>query len=65
MAKRAELAGKVFGHLTVLKADGLMGPATIKAMQRKLGTPADGIISPSSRMVIAMQQALNAGRKPL
>lgn len=44
--------------------DGLLGPATIKAMQSKLGTPVDGIISPQSRMVMAMQKKLNDGVKP-
>lgn len=44
--------------------DGLLGAVTIRAMQRKLGTPADSIISKNSRMVMAMQQALNSGRAP-
>lgn len=45
-----------------VKADGLLGPATVKALQRRLRTPADGVISrPTSQLVVALQQALNAG----
>lgn len=47
-----------------LKADGLLGPDTIKAMQRKAGTPVDGSISVHSQLVMYMQRQLNAGRKP-
>ncbi|WP_262316741.1 N-acetylmuramoyl-L-alanine amidase [Lacticaseibacillus parakribbianus] len=47
-----------------LKDDGLLGPATIKAMQSKAGTPVDGSISVHSQLVIYMQRQLNAGRKP-
>lgn len=47
-----------------LKADGNLGPATVKAMQRKLGTTVDGVISPRSDMVLAMQNKLNANKKP-
>ncbi|MFT8555999.1 GH25 family lysozyme [Liquorilactobacillus hordei] len=51
-------------HLGV-RQDGYMGPQTIRAMQRKLGTPVDGKISPGySNMVAAMQKKLNAGVKP-
>ncbi|MFT8669447.1 MAG: GH25 family lysozyme [Liquorilactobacillus hordei] len=51
-------------HLGV-KQDGYMGPNTIKAMQRKLGTPVDGKISSGySNLVAAMQKKLNAGVKP-
>lgn len=39
--------------------DGLCGEATIKAMQKALGTMVDGIISPQSDMIKAMQRALN------
>lgn len=42
-------------------ADGLLGPNTIKALQRYLGTPQDGIISVPSQMVIALQKRLNSG----
>ncbi len=47
-----------------LKADGLLRPATIKAMQKRAGTPVDGVISPNSRLVIYIQQQLNTGKKP-
>lgn len=51
-------------HLGVTQ-DGYMGPQTIRAMQRKLGTPVDGKISSGySNMVAAMQKKLNAGIKP-
>lgn len=46
-----------------VKADGLLGPNTVKALQRHLHTTADGVISrPTSQMVVALQKALNAGR---
>lgn len=45
-------------------ADGYCGPDTIRAMQRKLGTPVDGVISRRSLMVSAMQRKLNAGERP-
>lgn len=41
--------------------DGIMGPETIKAMQRHFGTPADGVVSGPSPMVKAMQRRLNEG----
>lgn len=45
-----------------VKADGLLGPATVKALQAKLGTGQDGIISrPSSGVVKALQKKLNNG----
>lgn len=44
--------------------DGYLGPQTINAMQRALGTPHDGVISSRSRMVMVMQQRLNAGTLP-
>ncbi|MDC7954199.1 GH25 family lysozyme [Liquorilactobacillus mali] len=51
-------------HLGVTQ-DGYLGPITIRAMQRKLGTPVDGKISSGySNMVAAMQKKLNAGIKP-
>lgn len=42
-----------------LDADGLCGTATVKALQRHYGTAVDGVISPVSSMVMAMQRALN------
>ncbi|MDC7952779.1 GH25 family lysozyme [Liquorilactobacillus mali] len=51
-------------HLGVTQ-DGLLGPDTISAGQRKLGTPVDGKISSGySNMVAAMQKKLNAGVEP-
>lgn len=44
--------------------DGLCGEATIKAMQKALGTTVDGIISPQSDMVRALQRALNNNKLP-
>lgn len=43
-----------------VSADGFIGPNTIKAMQRKLGTTADGVVSKPSAMVKAFQNWLNA-----
>ncbi|MCL2089837.1 MAG: N-acetylmuramoyl-L-alanine amidase [Micrococcales bacterium] len=42
--------------------DGLVGPATITALQRHLGTPADGTVSRPSTMVRALQARLGEGR---
>lgn len=39
--------------------DGKFGPQTITALQRYYGTPVDGKISQRSRMVYALQRALN------
>ncbi|MEQ7159992.1 peptidoglycan-binding domain-containing protein [Enterococcus gallinarum] len=44
--------------------DGLCGEATIKAMQKALGITVDGIISPKSDMVRALQRALNKNKLP-
>ncbi|GAA4627259.1 peptidoglycan recognition protein family protein [Cellulomonas oligotrophica] len=49
---------KWLGGLTV---DGLLGTRTITALQRRLGTPVDGVISPVSSAVKEMQRRLNAG----
>lgn len=40
-------------------ADGYLGPQTIRAMQRKLGTTVDGVISYPSAMVRALQEWCN------
>mgnify|MGYP005769070501 CR=1 FL=1 len=42
-------------------ADGYFGPNTCKALQRYLGTEADGVISKPSQMVKEMQRRLNSG----
>ena len=47
-----------------VKADGMLGPDTIKAMQRKAGTPVDGKIDKQSRLVMYMQKCVNAGKRP-
>ena len=44
--------------------DGLCGTEMIKAMQRALKTTVDGIISPTSNMVKALQRALNNNKLP-
>jgi len=44
------------------KADGYLGPETIRKLQRYLGTPVDGVISrPSSLVVKELQRRLNKG----
>lgn len=43
------------------KADGLLGPATIRSLQSYLGTVRDGILSRPSLVVEEMQRRLNAG----
>lgn len=40
-------------------ADGYIGPQTIRALQRKIGTPVDGVISNPSAMVKALQKWCN------
>lgn len=44
--------------------DGLCGENTIRGMQRALETTVDGIISPTSQMVRALQTALNNNKLP-
>lgn len=45
-----------------IKEDGLCGKDTITALQKRMGTPVDGVIStPESAMVKEMQRRLNAG----
>ncbi|MEK4305840.1 N-acetylmuramoyl-L-alanine amidase [Oceanobacillus sp. FSL K6-0251] len=43
------------------KADGKLGPATIRALQKALGTPQDGVLSRPSMVVKELQRRLNAG----
>ena len=40
-------------------ADGYLGPQTIRALQKKLGTTVDGVISYPSAMVRALQEWCN------
>ena len=44
--------------------DGLCGEETIKSMQKAFGTTVDGVISPVSDMVKALQKALNNNKLP-
>lgn len=46
------------GHYA-MRIDGLIGPGTIRALQRHYGTPVDGSISGPSVLVRAMQRDLN------
>ncbi len=60
---RGSLAVKAMQkRLGIANSDGLCGPETIRTLQRHYGTTADGVISPVSEVVKAMQRALNAGR---
>lgn len=43
-----------------LKVDGLLGPLTIKALQRYFDTVVDGVISKPSMVIRALQRHLNA-----
>lgn len=64
ISKPSALIKVIQKHLGVTQ-DGYLGPITIRAMQRKLGTPVDGKISSGySNMVASMQKKLNAGVKP-
>ena len=45
--------------MAVSARDGMIGPATIKALQKKLGTPVDGVVSNPSQMVKALQKWAN------
>lgn len=49
------------GRLGV-SADGIMGPATVKALEARYGTVQDGRLDGPSRTVKLMQEALNSGR---
>lgn len=42
-------------------ADGLIGPGTIRALQKRMGTPQDGVLSEQSQCIIALQQRLQKG----
>ena len=67
-----QFVGKPVGSLLIaaiqrslgVKADGILGPNTIKAMQRKAGTPVDGKIDKQSQLVMYMQRCVNAGKRP-
>ncbi len=64
----AEWSGKLSGGSDLIRAmqrwagvtaDGYLGPQTIRALQKKLGTPVDGVISYPSAMVKALQEWCN------
>lgn len=59
MQKRLKAKGLYSGDL-----DGLCGQSTVKALQKAFGTTQDGVISPVSNMVSAMQKALNNNKLP-
>lgn len=44
-----------------VNVDGKLGPATVRGLQRYLGTPVDGILSRPSLVVKELQRRLNAG----
>lgn len=47
--------------LLSVERDGKIGPNTIRALQRRMGTPVDGVISEESKAVMALQRRLNKG----
>ena len=49
-------------QMVTLNVDGQFGQATIKALQKHLGTRQDGTISPVSDSVRELQQRLNANK---
>lgn len=42
--------------------DGKIGPSTIRALQRRMGTPVDGVLSEESKAIKALQRRLNEGK---
>lgn len=56
------LAIKAMQRKLGVKADGYLGPNTFRALQKHYGTPVDGVISPVSNVVMAMQRALNSNK---
>lgn len=56
------LVVKELQGLLGLDKDGNIGPDTIKALQKHLGTPVDGELSVPSLMVKELQKRLNAGK---
>jgi len=44
-----------------VSADGKLGPATVRALQKYLGTPVDGVLSRPSVVVKELQKRLNKG----
>lgn len=42
--------------------DGVLGPDSIRAFQRRMGTPVDGVFSEESKAIMALQRRLNRNR---
>jgi hypothetical protein len=45
-----------------VKRDGMIGPSTIRALQTRMGTPADGELWAESKAILALQRRLNEGK---
>lgn len=45
-----------------VKRDGMIGPSTIRALQTRMGTPADGELWEQSKAIMALQRRLNEGK---
>jgi hypothetical protein len=45
-----------------LNRDGILGPVFVRALQRRMGTPVDGVLSAKSKAIMAMQRRLNDGK---
>ncbi|WP_440896227.1 M23 family metallopeptidase [Amphibacillus sp. Q70] len=60
-SKNSNVVVALQNKLGSLKADGLLGPATVRRLQRNLGTVQDGVLSRPSLVVEEMQRRLNAG----
>lgn len=58
---KGSLVVKALQSKIKVKADGYIGPDTIRGLQRYLKTPVDGVVSRPSIMVREMQRRLNAG----
>ena len=48
--------------MPVSKRDGLLGEDTVRALQRWLGTPVDGVLSRESKAIMALQRRINEKR---
>lgn len=45
-----------------LKRDGILGPKFVRGLQKRMGTPVDGVLSEQSKAIIALQKRLNDGK---
>lgn len=59
LARGGQLIGRA-SDPSALREDGILGPRTISRWQQIMGTSADGVISPVSDLVKAVQRHLNA-----